>query len=248
MSGQRNRSKSKPVVLELTEADLALQDLALRTGEQQFNAFNQAVDFAGGLSGAIQGAGTFEALAGQAGRVSEDPLSQAILQQEQARVQGGGATPEQIARIQGVASSNLGIARSDINDFAQSQRDSLIQDLTPSLGLRPGDTPIQDRGFQIGSEATRQFGQASRQVQGQAFQAELDLPLAESGRNAALLGLQGQLAQQSFNQRAELAGLGASALGSLTAPAPISSLVSAVKAPKVAGTQSKSRSTGGGVF
>jgi len=243
MGGHKN--KSKPVILPLTPQDIALQDIAVEQARAQADIFKRTTGVQEQLFGALEAGNFAQGLVGASGDL-EDPLSQAILAQELSRIQGGGASPEQIARIQGAASSALGVAESDISRFAGTQREALVRDLTPSLGLRPTDTPIQDRGFQIGSEATRQFGQASRDIQGQAFQAELSLPLEEAGRNAALLGVQGQLAQEGFNRRLSLADLAISGGVQAGAPGGVAGSVGAVKQPKVAG--SKSTQAGGGVL
>jgi len=253
MGGHKNKntSVSTPIVIPLTEADKALQAQAVRSATIQNDIFERTAGAQGALFDTRGQAGFAQSLVASAQRpAASDPLSRAILAQEQARVEGGGISPEQLARIQGAGDAALGIARSDITDFADAQRKSVIQSLSPSLGLRPGDTPVNDRAFQIGSEATRQLGQASRDIRGQQFQAELNLPLEASGRNAALLGLQGQLATEAFNRQL---GLADTALGSgiaAASPGPISSTVSAVKQPKVAGqeTVQKGTQSGGGIL
>ena len=235
------KSKSKPVVLPLTETDKKLQQIALEFSGRQLGVFGDTAAFSQALFGKAR-----EGLAGlNVNQLQDNPAFQAAQQAELSRIQGGGISPEQRAAIQGAAENQLGILGSDINQFAGSQREALVRDLTPGLGLRPTDTTIQDRGFQIGSEATRQYAQGARAIRGQALEAELTLPFQSAQANQSLLGLQGSLASQDFQNRLSLAS-GASSTGlGLAAPSDIASTTGAVKAPKVAGQ--KEQSSGGGV-
>jgi len=244
MGGRKEKNTSAPVVLPLTEADINLQNIASQFAGLQLSTFGGLGDFQRQLTQeGLQGA---TGLSGE--RVANDPFVQAVQQAELQRIQGGGASQQQLDLIRGQAQAATQQAGNDINTFAQGQRDALARDLTPSLGLRPTDTPIQDRGFQIGTEATRQFGQASSAIQGQAFNTALNLPFQASQANQGLLGLQAGLQNQDFQNRLALAG-GAADFGlGLAAPSPISNTVAAVKAPKSAGNVSKGFSNGGGLF
>ena len=244
MSGSKSKNTSAPVVLPLTEADINLQNIASQFAGLQLSTFAGLGDFQQSLT--QEGRSAISGLSGE--RVSNDPFVQAIQRAELQRIQGGGASPEQLGLIRGQAQSAINQAGSDINQFAQGQRDALTRDLTPSLGLRPTDTPIQDRGFAIGTEATRQFGQASSAIQGQAFNQALNLPFQNSQANQGFLGLQAGLQNQDFQNRLGLAG-GAADFGlGLAAPSPISNTVAAVKAPKSAGQVSKGLQSSGGVL
>ncbi len=246
MSGRSSKSKGRPLVLPLTEEDIALQRLAVQGAQSQQAIFDRTVSAQGGLFDALNRANFSEGLV-DSSRAGVGTLGEAIQKAELDRIQGGGISTAQRASIQGASSNALALAESDIGAFARSQFQELVSNLTPSLGLRPGDSPIQDRGGLIATEAVRQQGQAARDIRGQAFQAELGLPLEASGRNAAILGLQGQLAQEAFNRQLSLAETAIGTGLSAGAPAPISSTVSAVKQPKVAGQITKESSAGGGV-
>ena len=106
----------------------------------------------------------------------------------------------------------LASGKSDIDTAFQESLDVLKQNLAPSLGLRPGDTPIIDRGGKLALEATRQKSQLSRGLRGQQAQFLQDLEQRSFSNRAQLLGaIQGG--------GLGLAGLGGAGntLGALTA-------------------------------
>ena len=106
----------------------------------------------------------------------------------------------------------LASGTSDINTAFQESLDILKQNLAPSLGLRPGDTPILDRGGKLALEASRQKSQLSRGLRGQQAQFLQDLEQRSFANRAQLLGaIQGG--------GLGLAGMGGSGntLGALTA-------------------------------
>ena len=236
------KSSSKPVLLPFSETDRKLQDIALEFSGRQLEAFGDARNFSKDLFGAAN-----KGLEGlNFGGLQNDPTSQAALQAEQQRLAGGGISEQELNTINSAAQNQIGILGRDVNEFAANQRQQLIQDVTPGRGLRPTDTPILDRGFQIGSAATKQFAQGAAAIGGQALQAQLDRPLQTSQANQGLLSLQGNLASQDFQNRLNLAG-GASQTGLALAPtSDIASVVGQVKAPKSAGQ--RERSNGGGLF
>jgi len=90
--------------------------------------------------------------------------------------------------------------------------------LAPSLGLRPTDTPITDRGGEIAEEGIRQYGQLERSLQGAGAEAKLNYPLAAAGvsnqaaqfqQNLILASqeLAGRLSNQAMANRLSLAGV-----------------------------------------
>lgn len=258
MGGHNNVSESAPVILPLTQDDQILQSIATNFARRQADTLENVIGLERDISSAL---GRTDLIGRTIESIREDPqfineeLVRDVEQAERDRLAGGGISEQQRASIQGAADAALGLATSDIEDFATSQRESLIRDVTPGRGLRPTDTPILDRGFQIASEATRQAGQAARDIRGRAFEAELSLPLQTSAANlatldtAARLGqLRGQLANESFNRRLTAIG-GASDLGlQISQPGPITGTLTAVKQPKVAGTETRSTQRGGGVL
>lgn len=121
---------------------------------------------------------------------------------------GGAATPEQIELIQQAGDATLERAGVDIERFRTEGLTALREELAPSLGLRPGDTPILDRGARVAAEATRQGGQLAAGVRGAEATARLNLPLAQSellqasARGQQQLGLATQQFQDSLRQAA----------------------------------------------
>jgi hypothetical protein len=128
---------------------------------------------------------------------------------------GGAATPEQIDLIQQAGDAALERAGVDIERFRTEGLTALREELAPSLGLRPGDTPILDRGARVAAEATRQGGQLAAGIRGAEATARLNLPLAQSQLlQTSALGqqnlaqatsqFQDQLRQAAFTNRLNL--------------------------------------------
>ena len=116
---------------------------------------------------------------------------------------GGAATPEQIELIEEAATAGIAAGGTDIERFRTESLEALREELAPSLGLRPSDTPILDRGARVAAEATRQGGQLAQRFRGAAATARLSLPLAQSQLlQASTLGQQSLgLATQQFQER-----------------------------------------------
>ncbi len=93
---------------------------------------------------------------------------------------GGAATPEQIELIQQAGDAALERGGTDIERFRTESLDAIRNELAPSLGLRPSDTPILDRGARVAAEATRQGGQLAAGIRGAEASAQLNFPLAQS--------------------------------------------------------------------
>ena len=125
----------------------------------------------------------------QAGEINE------IIRQQ--LEQGTRATPEQLELIDEQISASQAQGESDISEFQQETLRQLADELAPSLGLRPEDTPILDRGGEIAEAATRQQGQLTRNLQEARANAALNFPLAEQ----QVLGAQA-LSLQGLNQTA----------------------------------------------
>ncbi len=148
---------------------------------------------------------------------------------------GGAATPEQIELIQQAGDATLERAGVDIERFRTEGLTALREELAPSLGLRPGDTPILDRGARVAAEATRQGGQLAAGVRGAEATARLNLPLAQSQLlQSSALGqqnlaqatsqFQDQLRQAAFTNRLNLqsnvGGLGLGLATGVSVPFP----------------------------
>ncbi len=145
---------------------------------------------------------------------AEDELLQDMLDRIRA---GGAATPLEIELINNATQQALTAGESDISAFLKTSLTQLRDELAPQLGLRPGDTPILDRGGLAAAESTRQQGQLVRDLRGQQFSARLGFPLQRAGvlgglnlgaqdRTQAIKAFQAQLTESAFINRLQLAG------------------------------------------
>ena len=145
------------------------------------------------------------------------PLQQELLQSQIDEVRrGGAATPQQEELINEYADEAINSGNIDIERYRTQGLDALRNQLAPALGLRPGDTPVLDRGALLASEALRQGGQLSSGIRGAAANAKLNYPLAASQLTSAIAqGQQGLLrAAGDFQaQLREQAGLNRLRLG-----------------------------------
>ena len=153
---------------------------------------------------------------------AQDELLQDMLDRIRA---GGSASPEEIELINSATEQALAAGESDISRFMKLGLEQLREELAPQLGLRPGDTPILDRGGRVVAEGTRQQGQLVRDLRGQQFAQRLAFPLQRASTLGGLnLGqqdlsqqisqFQGQLKQGAFINRLQLAsGKSAAGLG-----------------------------------
>ena len=137
---------------------------------------------------------------------------------------GRTASGADLRAINSAAEGALGAGLADIRSFRDEGLQSLRNELAPARGLRPGDTPIVDRGGRIVAESNRAADVLSGNIRAQAAQQQLQFPLERRAADLAGLGLQGQFAtgqqqfltalqQQAFQNRLGLAGqLGTSGL------------------------------------
>lgn len=117
---------------------------------------------------------------------------------------GNAATPEQKDLIKQVADSQIAQGTTDIERFQTENLGKLRDELAGSLGLRPTDTPILDRGAKIAAEAQRQQGQLVQGARGAQAQAELNYPLAEAQLQTQQIQFQQNLAQSAQDFQAQL--------------------------------------------
>lgn len=148
------------------------------------------------------------------------PLQQQLLEaQLKQAINGGNATPEQLAQIDAATSAAFNSGQSDINSASTDALTQLREQLAPGLGLRPTDTPILDRGDLIQKEAVRQLGQLRTNLAGTNATARINLPLAQqqignaTANNTANIAtatqqFQQQLAQAAINNRMTLLSQG----------------------------------------
>lgn len=109
---------------------------------------------------------------------AEDELLQDMLDRIRA---GGAATPLEIELINSATQQAIDAGESDISAFLKTSLAQLRDELAPQLGLRPGDTPILDRGGLAAAESARQQGQLVRDLRGQQFATRLGFPLQRAG-------------------------------------------------------------------
>jgi len=117
---------------------------------------------------------------------------------------GGVPTPEQMAFLDEEARRAIEVGSSDIRAFAEESLRLLREELAPSLGLRPGDTPILDRGQLVAREAVRQFGQLESTVQGSKAAAQTGLIGQNLATAGQVTGLEATLADQAQKNRIAL--------------------------------------------
>lgn len=138
-----------------------------------------------------------------------DPIDEELLNLQLGQLRGGGAaTPQDIALINEAIGAQLEAGASDISNFYRTALSDLKQELAPSLGLRPDDSPILDRGGRLATEATRQFGQLVSNLRSNAANQALQFPLQRTAAITPITGMvrefQEQLKQQAFANRASL--------------------------------------------
>lgn len=118
----------------------------------------------------------------------------------------GKLTPEQLQRLDEIATRNIEVGSSDINAQLQRSLETLREEAGASRGLRFTDTPIFDVAQDVTTDANRQVSQLVAQTRGAQAANELNLPIQMSGLNLQQQTLQNQLAQQAFNNRLLLTG------------------------------------------
>lgn len=144
-------------------------------------------------------------------------LNEFLGQQESNLGTAGQITPEQQAAIAQRAEELIGRGSSDINTQLQQSLETLREESGASRGLRFTDTPIFDVAQDVTSSANRDIANLISSARVQQAESELNLPfqqaqldLAQAGQFGSFLtgaqSVQDQLAQQAFNNRAQLFG------------------------------------------
>jgi len=169
----------------------------------------------------------------------------------------GTLTPEQDRLITDATDLAIQSTLSEIGRFRDEGIGELRNELAPSLGLRPSDTPIIDRGQDIVRDANRVAGQQIGNLQSQAAQSRLRLPLDIQRQRGALIGGQQQagqsttnfqqtLANEAFNNRLRLTGItGNALLGTAGIGPQASTLPSLQQTRQSAATQTTTEEGGG---
>lgn len=137
-----------------------------------------------------------------------------------------GISDEDRAVIEESIQNALRLGESDIGRFRDESLESLRSTLAPELGLRPGDTPIIDRGSRIVQESLRQQGQLER-----------GLRSTVADQQFAREQLQQVLRQNAFQNRLSLAGTGANLGLALNPGINIPGALNVLQAPRLAEKQ-----------
>jgi hypothetical protein len=178
-----------------------MRQIDLDLAEQQLRVLNQQESFTNLI---MQSAGPLiDRFSGQL--TGMDQYAQA----DQSRASdwstmGGAATPEQRRLIAEATNNALASGQSDINQSLKEGLGLLRSELAPGLGLRPGDTPVLDRGGLLAKEALRQGSQLSLGLRSAQAQAELDYPFKASQELTALKDFQSSLQDSAFKNRLAL--------------------------------------------
>ena len=187
-----------------TETQSELQGLSLEIARAQLEGITaQTAQQQAGFDQISQLLSTLEAEAAQSAK-SQQKLAPIIEETTQILLdnlrQGTKATPEQIAQIDAAIGAAQASGESDISAFAQDALTQLRETLAPALGLRPGDSPIIDRGGLVAREAARQQGQLTRGLAQTRAESVLNFPLAAQALQNQTAGFVGNLAtqQQAF--------------------------------------------------
>ena len=198
-----------------TAEELELQRQAIRLAEQQIQIIEDQV-----ASNQEQFAQFQPLLEAQLGAFSSQqelqlseierarelqPITDELLQLELENIRrGGAASPEQIRLIEGASAEALASGESDIAKFQTDALGRLREELAGSIGLRPTDTPVLDRGARITEESVRQQGQLARNLAESRFTSRLNFPLGASQLQSSQTQFQQGLAQQVQQFQAQL--------------------------------------------
>lgn len=250
-----NKTSTKTKVPGAGSQEMQLIQQAMEMATQQLDAIKQAGGFINSQyaignqanAGLIGGLNDISS-AGQANNAQIDQL----IQRELARFQSGQmATPEELAEIDAAISGAQRVGEIDIERATTEELDRINQEIAPSLGLRPTDTPIMDRSGKVAAEALRQRGQLSSSLASQRASSILNLPVNRSAILGQSVGLadavnqnRAALAESAFINRLRLSGqIGSQGLGLATGiPNNLPGLASTFAGTRVAGAGSSTTS------
>ena len=156
-------------------------------GKRQRQLINMQMELAGLQLDAVRSAINTGQTAGGAdggtapGQLVQDQIQ--FFQDELKRIEPGG-DPEQQRLIQESADRAIESGLIDVERVRTQSIDDLLGRIAPSRGLRPGDSPIVDRGGNIIAESVRQAGQLTSGIRGQ--QADFERQLREQAFNNRL--------------------------------------------------------------
>lgn len=222
-SVSKQESRSETFQFGFTDLEELLQGINLETLQSQIASINEQFQFQQEAFEAARGAfgeltaeqqlqaelftpeeRRAQAISEQERRQRFGEAQDELLQRQLEQIRAGpGATPEQQRLINEATEAQIRRGEEDILGFGREALGLITQELAPSRGLRPTDTPIQDRAFKVGGELARQQGRLVSDLRGAQAAAELNFPLAAGAQQAGLTQFQQQLGQagQQFNQQ-----------------------------------------------
>jgi hypothetical protein len=115
---------------------------------------------------------------------------------------GFSPSPEQQAAIQESADRAVAAAEQDILRGSRRAIEQISREVSPALGLRPGDTPIINRMSNVAEQATSDIAATTSRIRSQQAQQEATLPLQTSQVMTQQQGLQEQAKQFQNTLRA----------------------------------------------
>lgn len=201
MGGQSSKSEQRPIAktktekaFEATQLDLAneqlgfFKDFLKPAGEQAIGEINENVDIISGLTGDQQQS-FVDQIFGTARSAGQNFAS--LSEQEMENITNIGVLSDNdAALIDQRADEALEAGRIDIRGGLSNALEDIRQSNTTRLGLRPGDTPIVDRGGRIAEQAVRSEAQLASGLRAGAAQQKLDRPLQVSAQKSAQIGQQ----------------------------------------------------------
>jgi hypothetical protein len=134
----------------------------------------------------------------------QDLQTQLLTKQLDALNNGNAPTPEQLQAINDATGAAFDKGKQQVDQYSSDALDQLRQNLSPTLGLRPTDTPITDRGGLIAREGVRQVGQLSSSLAEANANARLNYPLAVQQLNDSSSQFQQNLQQAQAQFQAGL--------------------------------------------
>lgn len=153
------------------------------------------------------------------------PLEQALLEEQVAIIERGGLPSEEVqAEIDTLLGASRDIGLTTIDRSAERARRSIIEDITPSRGLRPTDSPILADLERIGEQQVEQTGQLERKL----VEARSSLSI---GQPIQVAQLAGQITNPALNRPP---GIPSSAAGFLSQIQPSAPALSAIGGARAA--------------
>ena len=177
-----------------TPQEIELQELSIQLSQKQLEAIDKQTAFQEEQFAALGPLLEQQRITQEKALAREeelDPIRRELLDLEiEAIRRGPAASPEQKKLIAAATEEAISAGETDIERFRTEGLDALRTELAPSLGLRPGDSPITQRGNRLLAETTRQQGQLVSRLRATQAGAELNFPLAAGAVQAERTGAQ----------------------------------------------------------